>query len=132
MTADLTAGQRTALDALTAKRRAFVLAYIGEAQGNATGAARIAGYSKASEEGHRLLKNAQVVTALEALRAPVEHRKILGIEELRAFWTRIATGEVPDVAVSRETGEVREVPAALSVRLRASELLGKSQGAFLD
>jgi phage terminase small subunit len=127
----LTPEQREALGRLTPKRRGFVLAYVGQAMGNATEAARIAGYAKPTEEGHRLLRIAHVATALEALRAPEERASIATIEELRELWSSIARGSVRDVCVSRD-GAVSEAPATLTVRLRASELLAKSQGAFLE
>lgn len=113
----LTSEQRTALDALTPKRRAFVLAYVGEEAGNGTGAARSAGYAKPGEEAHRLLKNAQVMLALEAFRAPAEDAAIATAEELRAFWSGVMRGG--DEVTMRD-------------RLKASELLGKSQGAFVE
>ncbi|MCC6875165.1 MAG: terminase small subunit [Sandaracinaceae bacterium] len=112
------------------KRRAFVLAYIGEAQGNATEAARRAGYAVPDPEGARLLGDARVRAAIEAMRAPVERAAIASIDELRTLWTSIARGEVRDTVV-RE-GLAVDVPASLAVRLRASELLGKSPGAFLE
>ena len=122
----MTDEQRAALDALTAKRRAFVLAFIGEARGNATEAARRAGYAAPTEEGHRLLRNAQVAAAVEALRAPVEREAIANVEELRAFWTSVQRGQVSDV-----TRDGTETRAGLAVRMRASELLARSLGAFV-
>src|SRR4051794_29535108 len=49
---------------LTGKRAAFVDAYLGPAAGNATEAARIAGYAVPMQEGHRLLRNAEVAAAV--------------------------------------------------------------------
>lgn len=125
----LTPEQRSALDALTEKRRAFVLAFIGEARGNATEAARIAGYRKPKEEGARLLTFAAVAGAIEAMRAPAEDEKIATIEELRALWSRWAlTGTI------ERTIDGERVSAPLPAReiIKASELLGKSQGAFIE
>lgn len=45
---------------LTIKQRLFVLAYLGEADGNATAAARIAGYGQPQSVGPRLLANQRV------------------------------------------------------------------------
>lgn len=39
---------------ITAKQRKFVQAFLGEAQGNATKAAKLAGYGSPKQEGHRL------------------------------------------------------------------------------
>ena len=126
----LTAEQRAALDALPPKRRAFVLAYVGEAQGNATDAARRAGYAKPHPEGSRLLRFATVAAAVDALRTPAEQASIASVQELREMWAAIARGEVDDVAIV--SGAVAHVPASLAARMKASELLGKSQGAFLE
>lgn len=48
------------------RRKRFIHAYLGEAQGNATQAAIIAGYSQATagQSGHRLLKDPQVRQAV--------------------------------------------------------------------
>lgn len=127
----VTPEQRAALDALSPKRRAFVLAYCGEAGGNATEAARRAGYAAPTNQGSRLLTFADVTAAILALRAPEEETRIATIQELRELWTRIARGEITDAHVSRD-GAVSSVPASLSMRLRASELLGKSLGTFLE
>jgi phage terminase small subunit len=49
------------------KRKAFIRAYLGEAHGNATQAALLAGYSKktAASQGSRLLKDANIHKALQ-------------------------------------------------------------------
>jgi len=99
---------------MTIKQRRFVEAF----DGNATEAARVAGYSPrtAYAQGARLLKNVEVRAAIEAReREPREHR-IATREERQGFWTAIM--EDP----SEETRD----------RLRASELLGRSQADFLD
>lgn len=125
----MTDEQRAALDALTAKRRAFVLAFIGEARGNATEAARRAGYAHPDPEGARLLGDARVAAAVEALRAPVEREAIATVDELRAMWTKWArTGAVERVI----DGERVTEPLHQREMIKASELLARSQGAFID
>lgn len=59
---------------LTAKEHAFVSAYLGEARGNATKAAEIAGYSTktAYSAGGRLLKDVEVQAAIQAWRDEVK------------------------------------------------------------
>jgi phage terminase small subunit len=127
----LTPEQRTALDALPPKRRAFVLAYCGEAAGNAAEAARKAGYRGDSRrEGSRLLTHADVRAAVEAMRTPALAEQVSVIAELRAMWASIARGEIDDVAIIG--GGPVNVPASLAVRMKATELLGKSEGAFLE
>jgi phage terminase small subunit len=113
----VTPAQRAALDALPPKRRAFVLAYLGECGGNATAAARVAGYAKPHPEGAQLLQKPTVKAAVDALRIPAEDAKVASIDEQREWWTSVMRG-----------GE----EADITQRLRASELLGKSQGAFVE
>lgn len=87
--------QHPALQGLTEKRRRFVIAYV--QCGNASEAAREAGYAKAPEEGHRLLKNAQVQAAISALTAPKEERRIATTEQLHQRLSDIAMGIVDDI-----------------------------------
>lgn len=105
------------LDALTAKRRAFCLAYVGEAHGNAMEAARIAGYATPDPEGARLLGNDRVRAAIEALRAPIESAQIASREERQKILTRYARAELE--AADRD-------------RLKAIELLGKMDGDYTE
>jgi phage terminase small subunit len=112
----VTPAQRAALDALPPKRRAFVIALVGEAAGNQTEAARIAGYASPKAEGSRLLTFGDVAAAVKAMRVPAERAKVLGIDDLRGLWSDFAL----DGDVSTRD------------RLKATELLGKSQGAFVE
>ena len=112
------------LVALTARQQAFVDAYAG----NATEAAKAAGYpgnAKAlASQGSRLLANAKVKAALalrsakvEAVRSDVAAAgRIATRAERQAFWT----------ATMLDTAE------EMSARLKASELLGKSEVDFTD
>lgn len=104
------------------RRRTFVEQYL--LSGNATKAAIAAGYSKrtAYSQGNRLLKNAEVKLAIRALQrtetaAVIAARvEIATRAERQAFWTK--TQNDPTVP--------------LAIRLRASELLGKSQADFVE
>ena len=100
------------LAGLTGKQRRFVLAY----RGNATEAARIAGYSAASVEGHRLLRNPKVRKAIAQREIITTRQHIATREERQAFWTQVMADPAED----------------LKHRLKASELLGKSQADFLE
>ena len=66
---------------LTYKQRAFVNAYLGEARGNATKAAQIAGYKSPMQEGYRQLRKAEISAEISArldeLAMPTE--EMLGI-----------------------------------------------------
>lgn len=97
---------------------AFVREYA--KSGNATKAAIAAGYSTRTSyaQGCRLLKNAEVREALASLAAKVESVAIADATERRQFWSRVMRGEV-DGFDSKD-------------RLKASELLGKTAGDFLD
>lgn len=74
------AEQPEKLRPLGLKHRAFVAAYIGEADGNATEAARLAGYAGDANalavQGWRLLRNAKVAAAVAAEEAKLERRGI--------------------------------------------------------
>jgi phage terminase small subunit len=112
----LTAEQRTALDALPEKRRAFVVAYARQGFTNATEAARKAGYKSPIVEGSRLLSDANVKAAIEAFRRPDEAKTLRTIEQLQARWAEWADDD----------------GCQLKDRLKATELLGKSIGAFVE
>lgn len=59
---------------MSPQQEAFCRAYAGEAQGNATEAAKLAGYAvdSAGVAGHRLLKLAKIQTRISALREEVQ------------------------------------------------------------
>jgi hypothetical protein len=61
---------------LNPRHARFVAAYLGEANGNATEAARLAGYAKPMQQGSRLLRNVEVAAAIEAHNAQVKARGI--------------------------------------------------------
>lgn len=98
------------------RRRAFCEAYL--ASGNAAQAAREAGYSErtARSIGQRLLTFDDVREYLEQRNEEISKANTADIEEIREFWT----------ATMRDTGE------KTVYRLKASELLAKTYGAFLE
>lgn len=104
--------------ALTEKQRKFVEAYMGPAKGNATEAARMAGYSGNENTlgvtGLRLLRNAKITEAVE------ERQKadplVADREERQRFWSTV----------------MRDESADMKDRLKASEILGKSQADFTE
>jgi len=103
---------------LTLKQEKFVEAYMGKAAGNATEAARLAGY-KGNEA-------TLAVTGFENLRKPnvkaaIDERSandplIATREDRQQFWTNVMNDPLQD----------------MKDRLRASEILGKSQADFID
>ena len=106
---------------ISERERRFVEHFMGDAAGNATHAARLAGYSSktARKQGSRLLTKGHIRAAL-AQRAQ-DDPAVWTREERQRFWTAIARGA---------DGGYPE--ASLRDRLKASELLGKSQADFLD
>jgi hypothetical protein len=62
--------------ALSDKQHAFVAAYLGKAEQNATEAARIAGYKHPNQQGPRLLVNVGIQEAIAAWREEVKTEAI--------------------------------------------------------
>jgi len=100
---------------LSERQRRFCEAFSGNG-GNAVAAAKAAGYKKPHPEGVRLLQTATISTALEALRMETTNAAIATREERQMFWTT----------------ELRNLEQDITARLRASELLGKCQGDFIE
>jgi len=114
----------------TVKQQRFIDFY----NGNATEAAKKAGYKHPNKTGPRLLVN---VGILEAIRAREKQRLIDEIAtraERQIFWTQVMKGEVKsEVIIGRgDDREIIEVDTPLRDRLRASELLGRSEADFTD
>jgi len=105
---------------LTTKQQAFVDHY----QGNATEAAIKAGYSKntAKEIGCENLTKPNIIAAIQARQEKPRTQVIATREERQAFWTRVLLGK------EVEDGELPK----MSDRLKASELLGRSEADFTD
>lgn len=99
---------------LTARQQAFVEAYAG----NATAAALAAGYSERSarSQGQRLLTNDDIQDAIKAREAQRLAPTIATRQERQEFWTSV----------------LRNEDEAMKDRLKAAELLGKSEGDFLE
>ena len=99
---------------LTLKQRKFVEAYTD----NATAAALAAGYSPktAYSQGQRLLKKVEIITAIKKRETKALKPLIATREERQKFWTQMMVN--PD--------------AKDMDKLRASELLGKSEGDFIE
>lgn len=99
---------------MTAKQQRFVDAY----DGNATKAAIAAGYSKrtAQRMGSENLSKPLVAEAIRARERERASPVIATRKERQAFWT----------------ATMRNAKAEMRDRLKASELLGKSEADFLD
>ncbi len=99
---------------LTAKQQAFVEAYCG----NATEAALRAGYSPrtAAFIGAENLKKPQIKEAIAERNAPAASARIADRQERQSFWTHV----------------MRDPDEDMRNRLRAAELLGKSECDFAE
>lgn len=114
---------------LTEKQRAFVAAYVGEAKGNATQAARLAGYGgndrTLAEQGRRLLTNEGVRQALERFRAEMDRGRRASAERVHEFLTQVMEAELTEVTVTvNKNGEFVENEAPPRVRDRITAALG--------
>ena len=109
-------------DNLTEKQRRFVEVYSSNG-GNALDAARVAGYRQPHPQGAENMQKPTVRAAIEALREETTTSAILSREERQKYWSRVIRGEEM---------EPDGKPPAIRDRLRASELLAKSQADFLD
>ncbi len=100
---------------LTARQKAFIAAY----SGNASEAARQAGYSPkwADKFGPNLIgKNREIAAAIREREEKRVNSLILSREQRQVFWSTV---------VQDEDADMRD-------RLKASELLGRSEGDFLE
>lgn len=119
------------------RRRKFVDEYI--LTGSATEAARRAGYAEKyiSRQGHSLLKNPEVRSAIDERLAQIDSEKILKQQQLLEFLSAVVRGEIKDeTALTKMTGKgcseivCVELRTPTRERIRAAELLLKIQGAF--
>lgn len=103
---------------LNARQKKFVLAYCRLGVGKT--AAIEAGYSARSAEAQAsvLLSDQKVSKAIRDQADSSRSNTIADIAELREWWSKLLRGV--------------EEGADMKDRLKASDLLGKSQGAFLD
>ena len=99
---------------LTKKQQKFIQAY----SGNASEAARMAGYSSRTAKaiGFELLTKPDIADAIREREKERTDAMIATREERQTFWTSV----------------LRDPETELRDRLRASELLGKSEGDFLE
>ena len=111
---------RHTIPTISERERRFVEAYMGAAGGNATKAARIAGYAKstAEKQASRLLGKVGIRAAIDARVS--KDPAVWTREQRQQFWTAVASG-----AAGYEDASLRD-------RLKASELLGKSHADFVD
>ena len=110
-------------DRLTDKQKSFCEHFASNG-GNSANAARSAGYSESfcTKRAGEILKTPIVSDYIDELTSKLDVVKIAKIEEIQSFWTDVVRGKVEDDGF----------PAKLSDRLKASEILARSQGAFVE
>lgn len=112
---------------LTARQQAFVAAYVGAAHGNATQAARMAGYTGSPETlavtGARTLRDARVAHALSVFRMATAKKGIKTAEEVAEWLCNVMDGEVHEPQPSGCEG-----PPRLRDRLTACGMYIKVRG----
>lgn len=101
---------------MNARQRRFADNYI--KTGNITQSAIDAGYSKtyANSQGYKLLENVGIKKYVDKVNKKIESAKIADMIEIKQFWTRL----------------IREASFEDKDRLKASEYLAKTNGAFID
>lgn len=102
-------------EGLTERQRRFCEAYSSNG-GNALDAARQAGYKRPDPQGAENLGKPSIRSAIERLRLATTNAAIMTREQRQAFWSLVARSKDED----------------MKDRLKASELLGKSQGDFIN
>jgi phage terminase small subunit len=98
---------------LTEKQQRFVDYYI--ASGNAEDAAKKAGYN-ARGNTTKLLQNTTIQQAIEERNKSIVSDRIADMEEVKKFWTNT----------------MRNAEVELNDRLKASEYIAKTNGAFIN
>lgn len=114
---------------LTPRRKRFVEVFAG----NGTEAARLAGFTgddaTLAQTAHRLLRNGEVRAALKE-REKEEVRPLVATrQERQAFWTAAMGGVLEQTLPD---GSRMKLPVEMKDRLKASELLGRSEADFTD
>ena len=101
---------------INARQKKFADEYI--ISGIAEKAALNAGYSKnyARSQAHNLLANVGIQKYIEEQNKKIESSKIASMQEIKEFWT----------------ATLYEVEYEIRDRMRASELLAKSHGGFIE
>jgi len=97
---------------LTDKQEKFVDLW----NGNATVTAAACGYSNPKQAGSRLLKNVDISRRISERRVQEAQTGIMSRQERQQFWTDTVKSSDEDI----------------KDKLRASELLGKSEGDFFE
>ena len=122
---------------MTERQKRFVDAYI--KTGNASEAARLAGYSKknVNVDGAKLLANPSISREIEKRLKELESERTADLKETLEYMTSVMRGEKTEIVVvvvgtgkGFSKSEKVEVPTSTRDRLKAAEHLLKVHGAF--
>lgn len=123
---------------LTEKQTKFVDYYI-ETGGNATEAARRAGYKKPNPQGSENLAKPSVKAAIDARLAELKSQRTADATEVLEYLTAVMRGQQMDETVVVEgTGDGRSSARKMQIRVasrdrnKAAELLGRVYGIYND
>lgn len=116
---------------LTLKQEAFIAAYLGDANGNATEAARIAGYAKPEASGKENLRKPPILARVK------EHvaQKFATADDVLNKLAEIALApsfEFIEVLTRDKSGKPVKVKMDLGNQVKALELLGKYHHLFTE
>lgn len=117
---------------ITIKQQRFIDFY----DGNATDAARKAGYKHPKQSGAENLSKLYISDAIKNREQQRARGLIATREERQEFWTKVLFGRDQELVVtgydSGGNAVVVKIPPKMSDRLKASELLGRSEADFTD
>lgn len=122
---------------LTERQKRFIDFYV--KTGNASEAARLAGYAKKNSDvdGAKLLVNPSISREIEKRLKELESERTADLQETLEYMTAVMRGEKEDVVVvtvgtgkGYSKSEIVKVPISTRDRLKAAEYLAKIHGAF--
>lgn len=123
-------GDHDAQPRFTLKQELFIAAYLGEAKGNATEAARIAGYKKPKEQGYENLNKPHIHARVKDYVAS----KFATADEVLTELTDVAMAKWRDFLIIKrdKDGNEVEVKMDLHAKVKSLELLGKHHQLFTE
>ena len=116
---------------LTTKQELFIAAYIGEAHGNATEAARIAGYAKPKEQGYENLTKPHIAARVKTKVDNAHASADAVLEKLREI-AFAPSFEFVEILSRDKAGKPLKVKMDLGNQVKSLELLGKYHQLFVD
>ena len=124
---------------MTERQKRFVDYYI--QSGNATEAARKAGYSEnyTNNNAQKVLQNTTVQNAISARMAELESKRIADAEEVLTYLTAAMRGQITEEVIVVEgigngesSARVETKQLSAATRTKAAELLAKRYGLLVD